>query len=250
MGDEVHSWLETVTTGYGSKYAKCFHDYGADTMEELHGLDEEDRERLFEILAKTQIKELHLRKLKKALARLCKDKGNEGSANVSDGGGGSAGTTPQQQDLTHDDGDHAHHDMIFTNFLNDMEPGGLLDDGVLPQSPLRERNFSFDANTMEGGERGGKTVDDVVPPRSDDDDVLAAGNASTKAGDANAALDTAKPVRSSVTTVASKTNRELPDTPKFVNPPAAPGYFYGSQFNPASMPMPFNGVPSLPPGGV
>jgi hypothetical protein len=95
MGDEVHSWLETVMAGYGSKYAKCFHDYGADTMEELHGLDEDDRERLFEILAETQIKELHLRKLKKALARLCKDKGNEGSANVSDGGQTPTTTDPE-----------------------------------------------------------------------------------------------------------------------------------------------------------
>ena len=73
MGDEVHAWLETVETGYGSKYVEHFHVYGADTMSELYGLDHDDRERLFEILVKNRMKELHLRKIKKALTRLCQD---------------------------------------------------------------------------------------------------------------------------------------------------------------------------------
>jgi hypothetical protein len=162
MGDEVSDWLETVGTGYGGKYVMHFHAYGADTMEELYGLDHDDRERLFEILVKTRMKELHLRKIKKALTRLCQD-GSSTGGNTSDGG--SVGTSPP---LAHDAGDNQvdwskkQYDNMFTNFLNDIEPGELLDDSTLPHSPLlRSRNFSFSCETMEtptGGELGKEDV--------------------------------------------------------------------------------------------
>jgi hypothetical protein len=66
--NEVYVWLETVGTGYGTKYGAHFDDYGAETMDEVRGMVDDDCERLLEILTAAQAKELHLRKIKKALA--------------------------------------------------------------------------------------------------------------------------------------------------------------------------------------